>query len=549
VLAKGFIGLLLPLLIVGIGLAWTRRLSWRDLNLVRGTAVFVLIAAPWHVLAALHSPTLFEFYVVDNHLLRFLDARRFVEDDVPISTLGFLVASFLWAFPWGVFLLARPAPDASAIARWRPVIPAWALVIVGFFSLSRFKHEYYALPAFPALAILVGAAWASGRDIRRWLGIGFLGCSAVGAWALWLGAGLTPAQVMDGLAELNVYYRILRDQGVPFPFDSPRPFSRLLLGLGLTLLAGWSVASLCWMSGRRRAAFVSLVAVAGVITALIFNLLDVVEPHHSAKAVSEAIVARAASADVIVCEGSLEYSPALPFYTGRRVLVVNGAVGYFSFGSAPARAERRRGAPRRLRPRARPVRVALALLEPPVNSIENRVLAAGAETTLASGALLILPDTHRHDDPANRAEERGNRRGRASIALAPFTLIRSGTLRTFRDAAIEKDLNGLVACEGSLEMLVEVLAIASDDDELPKLLWLRGLLEKARQRHPRLAPTGRALLLTNPEALVAVQTQHEMSQRQMHPRGRRSLGRDCHVVRSFSPELSRLEPRSRLTSS
>jgi hypothetical protein len=333
VLAKGFIGLLFLLLIAGIGLAWTRRLSWRDLNLVRGIAVFVLVAAPWHVLAARSSPTLFEFYVVDNHVLRFLDARRFVEDDVPVSTLGFLVASFLWAFPWGVFALARSAPDSSPVARWRPVVAIWALVIVGLFALSRFKHEYYALPAFPALAILVGAAWASGRDIGRWLGIGFLGCSAAGVWALWLGAGLTPGQVMDGLAELNVYYRILRDQGAPFPFASPRPFSRLLLGLGLTLLAGWTIATLCWMSGRRRAAFASLVAVAAVITGLIFNLLDVVEPHHSAKAVSEAIVARAATADVIVCEGSLEYSPALPFYTGRRVLLVNGAVGYFSFAS------------------------------------------------------------------------------------------------------------------------------------------------------------------------------------------------------------------------
>ena len=36
---------------------------------------------------------------------------------------------------------------------------------------------------------------------------------------------------------------------------------------------------------------------------------------------------------MIVVEGSLEYSPALPFYTGRRVLLVNGAVGYFSFAS------------------------------------------------------------------------------------------------------------------------------------------------------------------------------------------------------------------------
>src|SRR5947199_106233 len=164
-----------------------RPLSLRELTPALGATVFVVITAPWHVLAAQRSPTLFEFYVLDNHLLRFLNARRFVEDDVPISTLGFLVATFLWAFPWGIFLPARPAPGSSPIARWRPVIPAWALVIVGGFSLSPFKDEYYGLPAFPALAILVGAGWASGRAISRWLGLGLLGCSVVGAWALWLG--------------------------------------------------------------------------------------------------------------------------------------------------------------------------------------------------------------------------------------------------------------------------------------------------------------------------------------------------------------------------
>ena len=333
VLAKGFLGLMFPMLIVGIGLAWVRPLSLGELNPLRGAALLAAIAVPWHVLAARSSPTLFSFYLLDNHLLRFLNARRFVEDDVPISTLGFLVTSFLWAFPWGVFVLARSEPDPSPAARWRPVIVAWALAIVGLFALSQFKHEYYALPAFPALALLAGAAWASGRDIGRWLGIGMLGCGAVGVWALWLGAGLTPAQVMSGLAELNVYYRILRDQGVPFPFASPRPFSRLLLGLGLTLLVGWSVAALCWVLEGRRRAFASLVAVAGVITILIFQLLDVVEPHHSAKEISQAITAAAGPADVIVVEGSLEYSPALPFYTGRRVLLVNGAVGYFSFAS------------------------------------------------------------------------------------------------------------------------------------------------------------------------------------------------------------------------
>jgi len=327
-LAKGFIGLF-PLLIVGLGLALVRRLSWRDLNLARGAALVLVVAGPWHALVAWRSPTLFGVYVLDAHLLRFFNARRYVEADVPLSTLGFLAASFVWAFPWGVFSLARPEPGRTPPAHWRPVIVLWLVLVVGVFALSRFKHEYYALPAFPALAVLVGAAWAGGRDIGRWLAIGLVGCAAVGLAALWIGAGPTAGQVLDGLAELNAYYRILRDQKVPLPFE-PREFGALLQGLGWVLLVGWGLATVCWARGWRPTAFASLVGVAGTITLLIFRLLDVVEPHHSVKEVAQAINAQAAPADVLVLEGSLSYGGALPFYTRRRLLLVNGAVDYFS---------------------------------------------------------------------------------------------------------------------------------------------------------------------------------------------------------------------------
>jgi hypothetical protein len=331
VLAKGFIGLF-PLAIAGLAMVVVRRLSWRDLNLARGAVLVAVVALPWHALVAWRSPTLFGFYVLDAHLLRFFDARRYIEADVPASTLGFLAASFVWAFPWSVFSLARPEPGRLPHAHWRPVIGLWLILVVGVFALSRFKHEYYALPAFPALAVLVGAAWASGRDVGRWLALGMLGCGAAGLAALWIGAGPTAGQVLNGLAELNAYYRILRDQKAPLPFE-PGLFGVLLQCLGWVLLAGWGLAAISWASGWRRTAFASLVGVAGAITLLIFRLLDVVEPHHSVKEVSQAIAAQAAPADLLVLEGSLSYGGALPFYTGRRILLVNGAVDYFSISA------------------------------------------------------------------------------------------------------------------------------------------------------------------------------------------------------------------------
>jgi hypothetical protein len=203
------------------------------------------------------------------------------------------------------------------------------VVVVGVFALSRFKHEYYALPAFPALAVLVGAGWAGGRDIGRWLALGLIGCVAVGLGALWIGAGPTAGQVLNGLAELNAYYRILRDQRVPLPFE-PGRFGVLMQVLGWVLLVGWGLAAACWARGWRWAAFTSLIGVAGAITLLIFRLLAIVEPHHSVKEVAQVINAQALPDDLVVLEGSLSYGGALPFYTRRRLLLVNGAVDYYA---------------------------------------------------------------------------------------------------------------------------------------------------------------------------------------------------------------------------
>jgi 4-amino-4-deoxy-L-arabinose transferase-like glycosyltransferase len=332
-LAKGLIGVAFPVLIVGITLLWTRRLTLADVNLGRGALVFAAIALPWHALVAWRQPGFFWFYIVDNQILRFLDRRAFVEDDVPVTVLAFLVLTFIWFFPWSVFAFARPAQDGHPAAAWRSMMPIWAIVVIGFFAASGSKLEYYALPAFPALAVMVGAAWAGRRDVGRFMVPGLLGCVAVGVAAVWLGARLTPSQAFAGLAELNVYYRILRDQGAPFPFESVRPFARLLQGLGATLIIGWTIAAVCWWRRWPRTAFAALAAEGAVIAALIVALLHVVEPHHSAKPVAQAIVARAGTDDVVAHEGSLEYSAALPFYTGRRIVVVNGTRGDLDLAS------------------------------------------------------------------------------------------------------------------------------------------------------------------------------------------------------------------------
>lgn len=203
VLTKGLIGLLFPLAFALLYVVWTRRgRALSQLHLPLATLAFLVIAAPWHVLAALRNPAVpmppglglparagwAWFYLYNEHIARFLQ-RRIPHDygQVPIPLFWLLL--LFWLLPWTAFLPAavldavrelrgahrKPAALLSgqadplysqpASAQVRPLEAAralllWATLILGFFTLSS-RQEYYHLPALPALALMVGGLLAA----------------------------------------------------------------------------------------------------------------------------------------------------------------------------------------------------------------------------------------------------------------------------------------------------------------------------------------------------------------------------------------------------
>ncbi|MGA8939843.1 MAG: glycosyltransferase family 39 protein [Acidobacteriaceae bacterium] len=119
-LTKGFIGIVFPLGFVLLYLAFTRQLRLlKKLHLIPSTLVFLIIAAPWHILAAIRNPPIAMpagvglpahagwawFYLYNEHIARFL-GRRIPHDygQVPIPIFWALL--LLWLFPWVAFLPA-----------------------------------------------------------------------------------------------------------------------------------------------------------------------------------------------------------------------------------------------------------------------------------------------------------------------------------------------------------------------------------------------------------------------------------------------------------
>jgi 4-amino-4-deoxy-L-arabinose transferase-like glycosyltransferase len=168
VLVKGLIGILIPGMVIG---AWMLLLGeWRVLRtmyLPSGLVLFLLIAAPWHILVGRANPEFFSFYFIHEHFLRYLTKIHSRYQPawffIPIVLFGL--------FPWTAFLLQ--AITFSTPTSWRErhehrdalFLLLWAALVFLFFSASSSKLVPYILPVFPPLALLIGrylaAAWDS----------------------------------------------------------------------------------------------------------------------------------------------------------------------------------------------------------------------------------------------------------------------------------------------------------------------------------------------------------------------------------------------------
>jgi 4-amino-4-deoxy-L-arabinose transferase-like glycosyltransferase len=188
VLTKGLIGLVFPIGFVFAYLLLTRQLRLLfHLHLLASTAVFLAIAAPWHILAALRTPAIplpsgiglpahggwAWFYLYNEHIARFL-GRRIPHDYGQVPIPLFWLLSALWVMPWTAFLFPAAAGHIRDL-RHRISIDArryeaalalilWAALVLGFFTLSS-RQEYYNLPALPALALMAAGLLAR-ADVR-----------------------------------------------------------------------------------------------------------------------------------------------------------------------------------------------------------------------------------------------------------------------------------------------------------------------------------------------------------------------------------------------
>ncbi|HEV8412738.1 MAG TPA: glycosyltransferase family 39 protein [Bryobacteraceae bacterium] len=357
-LLKGLIAALFPIAAMLLFLAFTgewktretRRDSWRRLHVFRGILLAVAIAAPWHILATLRNPPYFDFtmhsapgeyrgffwfYFFNEHILRFLNLR-YPRDYNTVPRLYFWLFHLLWLFPWSVYLPAaiklnyRSEDRAS---RMRLLCLCWAGFLLVFFTFSS-TQEYYSMPCYPALALLIGSALTEKRA------------------ASWIRKGHIALAVIATLALAAIAFILSQVWNLPAPGDISRALTQhpdlytLSLGhMGDLTMASFAylriplvLAGLGFLAGAI-AAFRGKVLGAVVMMILFIHAarlaLVVFDPYLASRPLAEALN-REPRGTLILDDQYYTFSSVVFYaeaYHGQRVLLLNGRVNNLEYGS------------------------------------------------------------------------------------------------------------------------------------------------------------------------------------------------------------------------
>lgn len=174
-LGAAFLAKSTPALILALPVLWFGRDRWRDLIRPAPVLLFLLAAAPWHIVCALRNgPIFLHTLFIEQQVQRFISPSL-----QHVQPWWFY---FLWLpaalFPWTpvMFLLVRRNLYSDKRLQLLLAVAAWTFV---FFSKSPNKLPGYLLPSLPPLAILAGVALEKARLAGRiTIGLSALACGA-----------------------------------------------------------------------------------------------------------------------------------------------------------------------------------------------------------------------------------------------------------------------------------------------------------------------------------------------------------------------------------
>jgi 4-amino-4-deoxy-L-arabinose transferase-like glycosyltransferase len=353
-LTRGPIGAIFPVGAIAVFLTVTRSWArWRELRLFSSLAIFLALAAPWHILAAMRAPGFLWQYFINENLYRAWGAR--VPHDYGAVPLWlWCIEHLAWFFPWSVFALFAlrvcPPPQSwgrpmSRRAQAHLLLFIWASFILLFFSIEHgSRMEYYSFGAWPAMALLLGSGLAQAEEtgsswllpVQRVLAV--LGTIAGSILFFFVWKSWRVPATEDASAILQ------KSHGSDFYWFSMAPLLDFTLqtfaGLRLpALLAAFSLLgalTAAWLLRKRRHHLACNAAVALGMVGFFFaaNMAyNAFEPVLSSRGLAMEINKNFRPGDQIALYGDIRVAPSIGFYTHHRLWLYNASGSNLEFGS------------------------------------------------------------------------------------------------------------------------------------------------------------------------------------------------------------------------
>lgn len=353
-LLKGLIAIVFPILTGVVFMVITRQAfsfaAWRKLNLFLVIAVAIVIAAPWHVLATLRNPPYFAFsmhsgpgeyrgffwfYFFNEHLLRFLNLR-YPRDYNTVPRGLFWLLNLVWLFPWSAYLPAAVKlayREDSRAARARLMALCWVGSVMVFFTFST-TQEYYSMPIYPALALLIGSAIDSdsrGVKAGKWvvLSISAILCVVLAGVLLKVRNIPAPGDISQALSQHPELYTLSLGHMGDLTLQS---FAYLKLPLLMAVIAFGVIAGLLIVFRNQQRRGVLAIAV-GMIIFFQASRIALVrfDPYLGSYALAVALE-QSPPGQLIEADAYYAFSSVF-FYTNQRALLLNGRMNNLEYGS------------------------------------------------------------------------------------------------------------------------------------------------------------------------------------------------------------------------
>ena len=353
---KSLIGVVFPIGVAVVFLLMTGQLfswsTWKKLRPISGTALMLLIAIPWHVLATIRNPPYFAwtlksmpghfhgflwFYFINEQLLRFLNLR-YPRDYDTVPRIWFWLFHLVWLFPWSVYLPAvgrlrfKPIDRAGRV---RLLALCWIGFVLVFFTFST-TQEYYSMPCYPAFALLLGSAMAEeGGWIRGGTRALSTVCCVAGIACFSILFAVrhvpTPGDITAALSVHPNAYKLSLGHMEDLTLDS---FAYLRVPLVLAA-TGFLLGAIGALSMKGSRPYLRAYLAAALMMVIFFQAARLAmvkfDPLLSSRDIARVILRDPPGQ--IILDHSYWWFSSIPFYTGKSVLLLNGRWNNLEYGS------------------------------------------------------------------------------------------------------------------------------------------------------------------------------------------------------------------------